>query len=134
MIITDVLGRERPADKVWPDGSYNCPFCWAAVFPDKRPCPNPACTANPGYPIERAREELARQEQREKERREREKLEDWRREYAEQRHQERLAVLTNIQSEAMRRGACVDCALKDAPYRTKYVKHRTTCPLKRART
>jgi len=133
MIIRDCLGREREPDKIWPDGSYNCPFCWAAVRSTDSGCPNPACTARPGYPIERAREELARQEQRAKETREREELDEWRRKYAEERHQERLAVLANIQSEAIRRGACIDCALKNAPYRTKYVKHRTTCPLKRAR-
>lgn len=48
-------GEERPAE-TYPDESYNCPFCGAAVSRegviwdrevwDRRGCANPACTVN----------------------------------------------------------------------------------------
>jgi hypothetical protein len=134
VLVRDVLGREREPDKTWPDGSYNCPFCFAAVHPEARPCPNPACTANPAFPIERAREAVARAEERAEEAHKRERLAEWTQKYREDSRRQALERVAAIQTEAMRRGACVRCALKDAPYRVKYVKHRGTCPLERKST
>jgi hypothetical protein len=48
-VVTNCLGESRPVKSSWPDGSYACPFCQAAVTPShrERPCPNPMCEANP---------------------------------------------------------------------------------------
>src|SRR5712691_7310555 len=45
-MLTDVLGRERSIEKVFPDGSFNCPFCTAAVIAPKERCENPWCPAS----------------------------------------------------------------------------------------
>ena len=36
----------RIIGRTWADGSFNCPFCFAAVRPTDRGCPNPACDTN----------------------------------------------------------------------------------------
>lgn len=48
-VVTNCLGESRPVMSSWPDGSYGCPFCQAAVTPShrERPCPNPMCEASP---------------------------------------------------------------------------------------
>ena len=54
---------------------------------------------------------------------------EFRRKYAEEQAAERREKIAAIRTEAESRGACVRCALKDAPYRTpKYIRHRTRCP------
>jgi hypothetical protein len=47
--VTNCLGESRCVEQSWPDGSYTCPYCGAGVVPSDRdrPCPNPACEANP---------------------------------------------------------------------------------------
>lgn len=92
--IVDVVGRVRPIDKLYPDGSWNCPFCSAAVPIDRAcqeyraecspgtHCPNPACCANPHYPVVRAIEEIARADARAKEAKEREEINAFRADYA----------------------------------------------------
>lgn len=152
--ITDVLGKMLPVTRTWPDGSWECPHCCTAYSPKQGPCrgratgyrtdcasaelpveqrgihcQNPACFANPHYPVEEARTRLAEHARR--------KAEDTARqrnhELAMQRIAEgkiaREARLAEIRAEAIGRGCCVRCALKDAPYRVKYVKHRVKCPL-----
>jgi hypothetical protein len=134
-LVKDVLGRSRPKGKVWPDGSYNCPFCFAAV-PGGETCPNPACFANPRYPVARAREELALAEAREREKEARAKHQEWQNRYYEEQRQERAKREQEILSEARERGACIRCLdVKSALYgrKPKFVKHRGTCPKERGR-
>ena len=139
--VIDVLGRTRPIEKIWPDGSYNCPFCMAAVEANRKcvgypggcsygtHCQNRACFANPHYPVDRARREYAEHERRREEEAQRAANREWSNRYAEEQRRERAAQIDAIAKEAQTRGACVRCALKDAPYRTKFVKHRGACPL-----
>ncbi|HEV3072120.1 MAG TPA: hypothetical protein VGY76_11935 [Solirubrobacteraceae bacterium] len=66
-VVTNCLGESRPITSSWPDGSYACPFCEAAVLPShrERPCPNPMCEASPYTKPEeilRRREQLAESE------------------------------------------------------------------------
>ena len=145
--ITDVLGRVRDVKHTWPDGSWECPFCFSGFDPSRGPCrgqaqgyredcgkgdhcQNPACFANPHYPVERARELMHAEERRQFEEACRKDIAEFRRKYAEEQATERREKLAAIRAEADKRGACVQCALKDAPYRTpKYTRHRTRCPL-----
>ena len=145
--ITDVLGRVRDVQRTWPDGSWECPFCGYGYSVERGPCKgqtqgyredcsngehcqNPACFANPHYPVERAREVLANEERKRAE--EAQRLENLRirREYAEEQARARAEKIRGVQKEAQARGACIRCALKDAPYcEPKFIKHRTRCPL-----
>ena len=145
--VTDVLGRVRDVQRTWPDGSWECPFCGSAYDPrrgfcrgqkqgyredcgDGEHCQNPACFANPHYPVERAREVLANEERKRAEEAQRVEIAEFRRRYAEEQAAERRAKIQSIRTEAQARGACIRCALKDAPYREpKFIKHRTRCPL-----
>jgi len=155
--ITDVIGRVRPVEYTYPDGSYGCPFCFAPVaaegteHPDmcagprcagyrggacgKVHCHAPGCVANPHYPPDRARADVAETERREKEERQRKANHEWAMRRAEEERLAREEQRKEIRQEAEARGACVRCALKEAPYRTKFVKHRDPspkgCPLTR---
>jgi len=138
-LVTDTLGRTREA-KVYPDTSYNCPFCMAAVMAGSpahaaHKCPNPGCYSRggvgmPPYPPEKAREDIEREVRRKKEIEERIELERWRREYAEERRNAEEERLATIQIEAMAKGACVPCAIESARWRRtpKFTKHRKGCP------
>jgi uncharacterized membrane protein len=137
--ITDVLGRVRPVKYSYPAGEWNCPFCLAAVCPERTPCyvtactfgahcPNPACFANPHYPVERAREELAKAERREKEERERKATHEWAMKRAEEARQAQAAAAEALRQKAIEIGACVRCALASSNYKKKLVKHRGPCP------
>lgn len=144
--VTDVLGRTRTVAHTWPDGSWECPFCGYGFDPkrglckgtaagyrtacgDGNHCQNPACFANPHYPVERAREELAAAERRKTEDETRKRNREAAMRRATQDKQARDQRASEIRVEAERQGACVRCALKDAPYRVKYIKHRVRCPL-----
>ena len=87
--VRDCLGRERQPDRVWPDGSYNCPFCWSAAKPEG--CANPMCFAriSPPFPVERAREIVAAEEVKAKEAADRETHRAWQTAYAEEKRFER---------------------------------------------
>ena len=140
--VVDVLGNVRPKGHAYPGGDWNCPFCGAAVLTPNderyRPCTyckevhcqNPACHANPHYPVERARANVAKDEARKAEEQEREKNRVWRQNYAEEQRKERETTTNEIIREAEKRGACVRHALLGFPYqKAKFVKHRGPCPL-----
>jgi hypothetical protein len=120
--VVDCLGRKRLADP-YPDGSYNCPFCWAAVRPADGGCPNPACVARPGFPAETAREWLAKEEAK----REEDARRAWQEQHAKDRATEREQKRQEAIVEANQRGACLRC-LFDRYGRVKFVKHRKPCP------
>lgn len=134
-IVKNVLGEERQVDKVWPDGSYNCPFCGSAAPPQG--CQNPACSAGE-YALSHPEQTRAIYEQRKREADARKEEERWRKErdefsknYAEEQRQERARQQGAIEAECAKKGACVRCALEGFPYRKpKFVKHRGQCPKK----
>lgn len=139
--ITNVLGETRIIDRVYPDGSYNCPFCNYAVQAGSHGCQNPACSANPENQSEYARRRFTDVAEREtlkrKEEASRREIQEFQKSYAAQRREEETAQIATCVAEAKRRGACVDCLLKDTyklKYsKPKYVKHRTVCPLRKGR-
>ena len=142
MVITDVLGRSREA-KEYPDTSYNCPFCMAAVMAGSpahiaHACPNPGCYARggagmPPYPLLRAEAEIASSEQRKREEEERASRAKFQLKYAEESRRNEEERLQKIQVEALARGACPACAIESARWgRTpKYTKHKKACPRRR---
>lgn len=124
LVICNVLGEERTAVKVWPDGSYTCPWCGAAVIPGEtkpfgpdRPCGNPWCEAG-GASVEqvlerrrRAAEEKARREATERRTAE---LARWNEEARQRRAQE--------EQELAEAGQCVVCFRRSGGRRR--VRHR----------
>src|SRR5262249_9142109 len=128
MTITDVLGRQREAGNVWPDGSYNCPFCASAVLSeaDERftrcswprcqvaglHCQNPWCTANPHMPVASAQEIVDRAEQRRQEEARRERDHQLWRERMDATKRADDETWAAARAEAERKGACVVCLLK----------------------
>lgn len=134
--VTDVLGETRVADKVWPDGSYNCPFCWSAAPPQG--CQNPACSAgawalsHPEQTRPRYEEARRQSEARKAEEARRQRDREWGEQYRAEQARERALAQATIEREAHKRGACVRCALENFPYRApKYIKHRGKCPKER---
>ena len=145
MEITDVLGRVRTVENVYPDGAWNCPFCWAAVSPE-RPCagyaggcayaahcPNPACYANPHFPVEVARAETADNERKKREEAERKANHDWAMKRAAEDRETRASAAREAVEEANRRGACANCALHSMRFgqAPRFVKHRGNCTLRK---
>ncbi len=133
--ITDCLGRERSPDHTYEDGSWNCPFCMAAVQAGsvehaERRCPNPACFARGDFPVDRARALIEADDMR--------KVEEAARV---RRVNEGIAAqAARMQADRERRhevtleaedvGACVRCALESIRYgrALKLTKHRKQCP------
>lgn len=130
MIVTDCLGRERSPEKVFPDGSYNCPFCCAAVLAAWDGCQNPACLArvSPPYPAARAISELAEQEKRQGE--EDARVTNHRIWLEQQRadHEEKIAWESEQLAECDRRGACRRCLFPSGYRSVKFIRHRRACP------
>lgn len=138
-VVTDVLGRVREAQE-YPDGSYNCPFCTAAVLAgtpahEAGACPSPGCYARggagmPAYPVERAQQEVAAAERRQQEQEARARQVQHSAAYAAESRRREREQLDSIQAEARARGACPACALDSARWgrAPKYTKHRGACP------
>lgn len=141
--ITDVLGRTLPVEKLYADGSWNCPFCYAAVSPtrdicrgrasgyavdctEELHCANPACCANPHYPVDRARVELASSAAKKAEKRRLEDIRQWNAKRTEEDRVSANALLKEICAEAEKRGACVNCACRTLG-KPKFIRHRGKC-------
>lgn len=134
VVIVDCLGRSRSPEHVYPDGSWNCPFCVAAVQVGSpahvaRKCPNPGCFARgPEYPFPRetALKAIADIERREQEAKERADVDEFRRAYAEERRAKLAERDNETIAEAKRRGVCVSCALESVKYGrpAKFRRHR----------
>jgi hypothetical protein len=136
LTVTDVLGRQREAPKVWSDGSYTCPFCSYPVSPADKSCQNPACAAGPHATPERVR--AAEQRKREEASREasRQAIRNFQKKYAEDTLREKLARQARLTAEATQRGACLHCLGKTSVFQTghgtpKFVRHRGRCPFER---
>jgi hypothetical protein len=129
--IRNCLGEERAPDKVWADGSHNCPFCTAAVSGEWTACHNPACTArgeiHSSYPVERARAELAAAEGARAREQERQEIRTWQAQYAREQATEREQRWTAAVAAESIGGPCAAC-LQASNYR-KSVRHRKQCPL-----
>lgn len=130
MVITDCLGRERETVHVWPDGSYECPFCGYGVEIGTAACRNPACFATPGFSPERAREQLAQQEAREAEEHSKVAVAAFRESYARERRETEAKKRTELAAECATRGACARCLFAAGwEYRApRFIKHRKVCP------
>lgn len=133
--VTDVLGRTRESDKLYPDGSINCPFCWSAWFPSQRYCANPACTAyNPQYMTREVAQLIVDREQARKDeeaRRQRDHVSAMERihSYNSQRNRWEQEQV----EEARRRGACINRKCLFSSSGVKFIKHRGQCPRERGR-
>lgn len=132
-VVKDVLGRERfPQGTIWPDGSYNCPFCWAAVLAERGGrCENPQCVARPGFPIAEAERRVREADERAAEEARREQANTWREERRVEEEKERALARGTLLAECEKHDYCQRCALKDFPFRTKKIKHRKGCPFER---
>ena len=135
--VTDAIGRQREAPRVWPDGSYTCPFCDYPVPAGAKHCPNPACSANEYASPERVRENVARAQKREREeaatKASKDSLKTFSRRYAEDSLREKLTRQAELTAEAVRRGACTACLAKSYAFQSghgtpKFVRHRGPCP------
>lgn len=136
-MVTNCLGETKAPNRVYGDGSIDCPFCFNPIrFSSEEfaqgKCESPWCFAHPNYPQEQAlqvKAEIGRAEQ-EKIARQRNvefAIERQKRE-AERRNEE----IRLIKQEASIRQACVACALDSIKYgslKVKYTKHRKKCPL-----
>jgi hypothetical protein len=137
-VVRNVLGEERQVEKVFPDGSYNCPFCFSYANVNRGGCENPACSAgtwalaHPEQTRPRFEEQRRQAEERKKEEAWRKERDEFSRNYAEEQQREHATKREEVIQEAHRRGACIRCALEPLPYRPpKYVKHRGACPKER---
>jgi len=129
--IRTVLGDTRPVVRHYEDGSFECPWCCAAVIFPKRECENPACDSSKYWTPERLQERRDREAHR---------LEDEARrkrdhEAAMQRIAEDKALREIWQKEkvdeCIRRGCCLLCLFQPGWDRVKFVKHRKPCPKRR---
>lgn len=135
--VTDVLGETRQIEKVWPSGEYECPFCHYPAKSVATGCQNPACSASEHAishadqtrPVFEKHRQAAEERKAEESRRQRDR--EWYERNREDQRLEREKKTNDIVEQARAKGACVRCALKSAPYRVKFIKHRGKCPLGR---
>lgn len=126
--VTIATGESRTAER-YPDGSYGCPWCGAAVASPDHPtyvergdyprymreafeanaCGNPWCFAYPSTTVERIEAERAKQAQRAREEAERKANHERAMARIEAEQQARTDAWTAARAEAERRGACVAC-------------------------
>ncbi len=133
-VCTNVLDEIREITRTYPDGSFDCPFCLAAVIAPAARCSNPWCSAC-DYAMsdpERTRPAFAERRRKEEAERLRQQEEKARRESvaraAEERHQAHEQWERDTYAEARRRGACLRCVIAPGWERAKFVKHRGACP------
>ena len=132
-MLRDVLNRERPVTRTYPDGSFDCPFCAAAVLAPAARCENPWCPAST-YAIEHPSSALLFQAKLDEEvRRQAETAERAANhttamaQIAEDRRAHE-AWLDAQYKEARRLGACLRCVVQPGWERSKFIKHRGPCP------
>lgn len=142
-LVTIGNGEARPIERVWPDGSYECPWCRYGVQADAAGCGNPNCFALVGssyWTAERIAAVRAEQQARrdEEARRKRDHEAAMARIAAERQHD--TDKWSEVRAEAEHRGACVAC-LRASDWRSygnpwnakpdgraKFVRHRGACP------
>ena len=127
MIVTDVLGNQRLIERVYGDGSFDCPFCAYPVMTPGTTCNNPWCPAHPDCPPAEAKAIYAK--------REKAVADEARRKAEHARTMQRIAEEKQAReefrqaayAEARERGSCLRC-LFDPYGRVKHIKHRGPCP------
>jgi len=134
MTLIDVLGREREIAQTFPDGSFTCPFCAAAVITPAERCKNPGCPAstyaiaNPAC-AETFREKIAAEARRQAEERERRLNHERAMTRITEDNARHEAWRAEQIAEATRRGACLRCLFAPGWERVKFVRHRGgVCP------
>lgn len=143
-MITDCLGETRPITRTYPDGSFDCPFCAAAVRTPARRCSNPWCAAcdyafdGQGAPKPSVAETFAKKAAADRDRAaELERwtaTQRWATQYAHEQNTARQDAYAEKRALAVARKACLVCF--DATGRgwadyAKIVKHRGECPRSR---
>lgn len=135
MTICNVLGETREAHDVYPDGSWNCPFCSSANYPGDAPCRNPGCEASKYANAERILAERDRQVALVREAAERQARAEWAAQYQVEQTQARVEFQQSVITMAQERKACVRCALESTHHgfrrEAKYTRHRGQCPRER---
>lgn len=144
-LVTIGNGEARPIGRVWPDGSYECPWCFYGVQADAPGCPNPNCFALIGSSYWTAeRIAGAKAIRAAKVAGELIRIRDHKAalERIDTERQARVDKWVVVAAEAARRGSCVACLRASAwdtygnPWnpperpdgRAKFVKHRGECP------
>lgn len=121
-----VTGDFRVAEKVYEDGSVNCPWCFAAIRAHELPhCPNPACFAAKHHTPERLgvimAEVARREDERARETRQRLELNAWRETYERERATAERARVDAVVAA----GYCERCFRKSGGRKT--IRHRLAC-------
>jgi len=94
-----VLNHVRTVKRFYPDGSYECPWCCAAVcFPEIQ-CRNPACFTNPYWKAEKLQAELDKIEARKREEERRQRDIEWSRQYREEQRKIEEETRTRVVEE-----------------------------------
>ena len=135
--IVDVLNRERPITRTYPDRSFDCPFCAAAVIVPAPRCENPCCPASAAAMANPAcapafQQKLDQEEARQREQEERKRNHEWTMSRIKEDNEARDTWISEQYGEARQRGTCLAC-LKPDPFRrvARFVKHRSVCPIAR---
>lgn len=121
MDVPNVLGDTRPVERVYGDGTIECPWCFYPITGEA--CANPWCVANPLMPADAARRLLAEAaaQKAEKERRERDAAAALR--HLEENRQAAAAWRQAQIEKAKEGGYCLEC-LFQSNGRVKFIKHR----------
>ena len=127
-IVTTVLGESREAKDVYPDGSFNCPFCWYAVQAPNTQCANPWCQAHPSWTPEALRIHLAKIAAQQAEEDQRKRNHELAMQRIAEDNQARREREDAERAEVIAKGACLRCWARNG----KIIKHRAECPRERA--
>ena len=132
----DVLNRERPITRTYPDGSFDCPFCAAAVITPNPRCENPWCPASAAAMANPAsapafQAKLDQEETRQRESSERQRNHTLAMERIVEDHRRHEVWRQEQIAEATKRGACLRCLFAPGYQRVKLVRHRGACPRQR---
>lgn len=132
--LTNVLGEARAITRTYQDGSFDCPFCGAAVLHPAPRCSNPWCAAcdyamtNPERtrPAFQAQADKARRQQEDDARRKRDY--ETRMAYIRETNAAHEQWIADTMAEARKLGACLRCVVAPGWERAKFIKHRGQCP------
>ena len=135
-VVLDVLGRERVISRVYPDSSFDCPFCTSPVVAPATRDSNPWCSASryavsnlgsaDAFRVRIAADEARQREADDRARNHAAAMDRLREDHARHQAWEREQV-----AEARRRGACLRCLFVSGWERVRFTRHRGECPRER---
>lgn len=138
MKVRTVLGEEREVERIYPDGSLDCPFCRQPVLvgtfdpiAEYLICPNGFCDAHPGYPPEQLRQARAERAAKAAAEARRKRDVEWARKRTSAFRELREAWEKEQFAEARRRGTCIKCLWTGRGGDPRFVRHRGPCPKSR---